>query len=66
MVEETRAALSVILPFTDAERAFLDRLLDHGHVEPSLLTDDPALADRILRHPALLWKAQNVREFKGI
>jgi hypothetical protein len=45
MVEETRAALSVVLPFTHAEREFLDR---------------------ILHHPALLWKAQNVREFKGI
>ena len=66
MVEETRAALSVVLPVTAPEREFLDRLLDHSHVEPSRLTDDPELADRILHHPGLLWKAQNVREFKGV
>ncbi len=65
MVEETRTALSVVLPFSDAEREFLDRVLDHGQLEPSRLTDDADLADRILHHPALLWKVQNIREFKG-
>ena len=66
MVEETRAALTVVLPFAAKEREFLDRTLDHGHMEPLLLTDDPELADRIVHHPGLLWKAQNVREFRGI
>jgi len=66
MVEQTRALLNVVLPFNDSEREFLDRILDHGKIEPSLLTEAPELAGRILRHPGLLWKAQNVREFKGI
>jgi predicted nucleotidyltransferase component of viral defense system len=64
MVEETRAALSAVLPFTASEREFLNRILDCGEIEPSLLTDDAELADRISRHPALLWKAQNVRDFR--
>ena len=66
MVEETRASFSVLLPLNDSEREFLDRLLDHGQIEPSLLTDDTDLALRILHHPGLLWKAQNVREFRGV
>jgi len=65
VVEETRAALNAVLPYSDAEREFLDRILDRARIEPSLLTNDPELADRILHHPALLWKAQNVREFRG-
>jgi len=66
LVQETRAALAAVLPNSDNEREFLDRLLDQGEIEPSLLTSDPAIAERILHHPGLLWKAQNVREFKGI
>ena len=64
MLDEIHIALSIVLPFTGAEKEFLDRILDHGQIEPSLLTDDPELSDRILQHPGLLWKAQNVREFK--
>ena len=64
--EETRAALGVVLPFTDAERAFLDRVLDNGEIEPSIIATDVELAHRILHHPGLAWKARNVREFKGI
>lgn len=65
-MEKTRAALLVVLPFSDAEREFLACILDHGQIEPSLLTGDPELSDRILHHPGLFWKAQNVREFKGV
>jgi hypothetical protein len=46
-------------------REFLDKLMDHGEIDPSLLTDDPELADRINVHPGLLWKATNVRSFRG-
>ncbi len=55
MVEETRAALGVVLPFSNAEREFLDLILDYGRIEPSLLTNDLALGDRIQNHPGLLW-----------
>lgn len=65
MVDETRDALGAVLPLTDPEREFLDRILDHGEILPSLLTRDPELASRIVRHPGLLWKAQNVGEFRS-
>ncbi|MCL6546556.1 MAG: nucleotidyl transferase AbiEii/AbiGii toxin family protein [Bryobacteraceae bacterium] len=64
LVAECREGLSAVLPLRDAERAFLDRLLDQGEVDPLLLTRDEALAERIRRHPALEWKALNVRQFK--
>jgi len=65
LVQETRAALAVVLPFTDAEREFLDRILDHGEIKPDVLTADPDMAGRIMSHPMLQWKAQNVRQHKG-
>ena len=63
LVEECRAGLSTVLPLQPNEREFLDRLLDHGEIEPSLLTKDEELAGRIRRHPGLEWKALNVRRF---
>lgn len=65
LVKECRQALDVILPFNEAEREFLDRLLDHGEIKPELLTNDTAMSDRIAKHPALHWKAKNVRELRG-
>jgi hypothetical protein len=65
LVEECRGALSVVLPLADSEKEFLDRLLDHGEVEPALITGDDGLRDRIAAHPGLQWKAQNVRQFIG-
>ncbi len=65
LVEECRTGLGAVLPLDPKEREFLDRLLDHGEIEPSLLTQDEPLAGRIRRHPGLEWKALNVRRFKG-
>ncbi|AFM28229.1 nucleotidyl transferase AbiEii/AbiGii toxin family protein [Desulfomonile tiedjei] len=65
LVEETRKALESLLPFTEEEREFLDRLLDHGEIMPALLTGDGELAKRLGEHPGLQWKALNVRQFKG-
>ena len=64
LLSESRKLLAAVLPLDDHEREFLDRLLDHGEIKPSLLTDDQALAERIRRHPGLEWKAVNVREFR--
>ena len=63
---ECRAGLTQVLPFTDAESEFLDRLLDFGEITPSCLTGDPDLAARIASHPWLHWKALNVRKHKGL
>lgn len=61
LVDECRTALSCLLPFTEPEKEFLDRLLDHGEISPSLITCDAALSERLARHPLLEWKALNVR-----
>lgn len=64
IIAECRTALSVVLPMDASQLKFLDRLLKAGEIDPSLLTDDADMRGRIARHPALLWKALNVREHK--
>lgn len=64
MVEVCRERLSGLVRFTPGEAEFLDRLLDHGEVVPSLLTDDTQMAARILAHPLLQWKALNVQRHR--
>jgi len=66
LVEQCRKALSAVLPFTEAERAFLDLLLDEGKVDSTILTDDQILQKRIQGQPLLEWKAINVRKHKGL
>ncbi|MBS3735233.1 MAG: hypothetical protein KGY99_09955 [Phycisphaerae bacterium] len=65
MVDECRPGLSAVLPLTAKETAFLDKILDRGKICPELLTDDDKMASRIVAHPLLLWKAENVRKHKG-
>ena len=66
MVEECREALSALLPFNEAESAFLDLLLDRGEIDASVLTGDAELQERIQGQPMLEWKALNVRRHKGL
>ncbi len=66
IVDECRKALSVVLPFTDAERQFLDLLLDKGEIDATILTADTALQNRIQGQPLLQWKALNVRKHRGL
>jgi predicted nucleotidyltransferase component of viral defense system len=64
LFEECRGFFKIILPFSERELEFLDRLLDHGEIAPSLLTSDKEMAERIRKHPSIEWKAMNVREYK--
>ena len=66
LVDECRKALSALLPFNDAELAFLDLLLDGGQIDAAVLTDDTELQERIQVQPLLEWKAQHVRRHKGL
>jgi hypothetical protein len=66
LVRECREGLSVVLPFTDSERRFLDLLLDRGEIDPTLLTADTSLQRRIRSQPLLEWKALNVKRHKGL
>jgi predicted nucleotidyltransferase component of viral defense system len=63
LVDECRQRLSFVLPLENQEIEFLDRLLDHGEIKPELLTPDYEFATQLRGHPALLWKAQNVRKY---
>lgn len=63
LVHDCRALVSELLPFRTDEREFLTRLNDHGEIAADLLTDDPRMRAIITTHPALQWKAQNVREY---
>jgi hypothetical protein len=64
MLKECRRGLKKVLPLAKGEKAFLDRLLDEGEIEPSLLTSDSAMIECIRSHPLLQWKALNVRQHK--
>jgi hypothetical protein len=66
LVEECRQALSVVIPFSENEKAFLDLLLDHGEIDSTILTADSSLQQRIQRQPLLEWKAVNVKKHKGL
>lgn len=61
LVAEVRDGLKRVLPLTADENGFLDRLLDHGEIEPERLTQDPKMVRRIKTHPLLEWKALNVK-----
>ena len=64
LVRECREAMQAVLPFSPAEREFLDRTLDLGEVLPNLLTADTDMQGRIARQPLLQWKASHVRQHK--
>lgn len=66
LVKECREALSAVLPFSDAEREFLDLLLERGKIDSTILTSDTDLQKRIQDQPLLKWKAINVRKHKGL
>ncbi|MBN2384648.1 hypothetical protein JXQ70_17375 [bacterium] len=53
-------------PFFEIILAFLDLLNGRGEIDASLLTTDTVLQDRINRHPILVWKALNVRKYRGL
>ncbi|MBW2021227.1 MAG: nucleotidyl transferase AbiEii/AbiGii toxin family protein, partial [Deltaproteobacteria bacterium] len=63
---ECREGLGVVLPFNDAEREFLDLLLDKGEIDSTLLTANETLQKRIQQQPLLEWKALNVKKHKGL
>jgi hypothetical protein len=65
LVADCRDLLSAVLPLEPREREFLDRLNDGADIAAELLTDDAGLQGVIRAHPALLWKALNVKKHLG-
>ena len=66
LVEEGRTLLSGLLPLTPDEMEFLMFLNGQGEIRPELLTADEAMQATIRAHPALQWKALNVRKAAGM
>ncbi len=65
LVRELNNVADRLIDWSPSERHFLDRLHDEGVVDSVILSSDPALQERIQTQPMLLWKAQNVRDFRG-
>jgi predicted nucleotidyltransferase component of viral defense system len=65
LTEKVREEISIVLPFVENEREFLNRLLDHGEVDGALLTSDQEMIECIQNHPLLQWKALNVRQYRN-
>ena len=65
-IADCRELLSMVLPLAKREQDFLERLNGQGEILPEALTEDQRLREIIRTHPGLLWKAQNVRQYRGI
>lgn len=65
IIRECQDKLDIILPFTDSEVEFLNKINDEGNIEPELLASDEKIREIIRSHPGLLWKALNVQKHKG-
>ena len=65
-MSECRGLLEKVLPLTAEEQEFIERLNDRGDIAPELLTNDPVMQARIREHPALHWKALNVRQHREV
>ena len=64
LVYECRLALSALLPLNENEIEFLTKINEQGEIESDLLTPNIGLQKIITRHPALNWKAQNVKNYR--
>jgi predicted nucleotidyltransferase component of viral defense system len=65
LVQQCRNLISRLLPLRPQEVEFLTRLNAHGEIAPECLTGDEKMQAIIGSHPALLWKALNVRNYFG-
>jgi predicted nucleotidyltransferase component of viral defense system len=66
LIDETRALLGAVLPLTEGEARFLERLDGDGEIKAALLTTDSELQRRIEASPGLQWKALNVKKHAGL
>ena len=52
-----------LLDLTESEREYTD-LVQGGELQPELLfPNDEEIAEKLRRHPALLWKVENARSY---
>lgn len=65
LTDETRNALTGLLPLNTSEQGFLDKLLDDGETHPDLLDCEPELVTTLKHHPALLWRARQAARYRA-
>lgn len=65
LIAGCKNVLSHVLPFTENEMEFLEKISEEGEIEASLITTDLELQQKISSHPGLLWKTQHVKKFKN-
>jgi hypothetical protein len=61
LMEEYKAAISVVLPFNKVEQEFLECLQRHGEIRPELISDDQSFCERVSKHPLLHWRMQQAK-----
>lgn len=66
MKKATNTFLSSLIHYDESEQRFMDRFLDEGVYEPELIFRDVRQAERLRKHPAVLWKLQNHRQYLGL
>lgn len=64
MKSNAKKILDQILKRTEKERKFLDSFLENGEYKPELLFE-AGQAQLLKKHPAVMWKLQSLRKFKG-
>ncbi len=65
LVDETRVLLGKVLPLSEHETEFLERLNGQGDIAPELITESERMQRLLRGHPGLLWKALNVRKLRS-
>ena len=66
LVEECKKKMSMVLPFTQVEKEFLEAINLRGEIKPDLITDSKTMRQIIMKHPMLQWKIFNVRKHYGL
>ncbi len=63
---EAIIAFNKIPNITDSQKQFLEILESTGEIKPELVSDDQNIQYKIINHPGILWKSQNVREYNKV
>ena len=66
MKNDTKVFLLPFIHYNKSEQRFMDLFLDEGVYEPELIFRDARQAERMKKHPAVLWKSQNHRQYLGL
>jgi hypothetical protein len=62
----TKAFLLSLIRYYENEMRFMGLFLDEGVYKPELIFKDAAQAEHLKKHPAVLWKLQNLRQYLGL